>query len=345
MTTILVVDDQAINLKLLASILGRTPGVEVQTEVSAKQALAQSETKAWDLVIADYMMPEMDGLTFIRALRDLPQQAQTPVLMVTASTEPAVKYALLNMGVVDFLPKPVDAAELTARARNLISLHQATVALQHHNQALRKGVQEMTLELADRERETLLVLGRAAESRDPQTGRHLARMASYSRLIAQALALDEEAVDLIYLAAPMHDVGKIGTPDHILLNPGKLSAEEWEEMKRHTVYGFEIMGSSTSPVLKMGASIALCHHEAWDGTGYPRGIKGDAIPMAARIVTVADVFDALTSERPYKRAWTVEDAVQELKALAGIRLDARCVAALLSRMGEVMEIMKSHADH
>lgn len=342
MNTILIIDDHQINLLLLSKVLAKLPDTEVSTELHSPTALKACADNPWDLIVVDYMMPELNGLAFVRALRQLPGHAQTPVLMVTASTEPEVKYQLLDLGVVDFLTKPTDPSELTARARNLISLRCATRALEQHNASLRKGVQEMTIELAQREQESLLVLARAAESRDPETGHHLIRMSAYSRLIAQGLGLPEEMVEHIFLAAPVHDVGKIGIPDRILLNQGPLDADEWIEMKRHAQYGYDILSKSKTSILQLGAQIALNHHEAWNGSGYPNGLAGEAIPLAARIVTVADIFDALTSARPYKPAWTFEAAVQELKSLAGIRLDPRCVDAFLAQMDKVKEVKSAH---
>lgn len=344
MSKILLVDDQAINLLYLSKTLQRLPNAAIITSASANDALLLCERAQWDLIVADYMMPGMDGLEFIRKFRTMPGGEQTPVLMVTASADPGVKYQLLDLGVVDFLQKPVDASELIARARNLISLHQATSTLRDHNSELKKGVQLMTAELAERERESLLVLARAAESRDPETGYHLLRMAAYSKIIALALGLSEDEAEAIFLAAPMHDVGKIGIPDRILLKAGKLDADEWTEMQRHTQYGHDILGQSRTPTLRLGGVIALNHHEAWDGSGYPNGIQHDAIPLAARIVSVADVFDALTSARPYKAAWSLEDALVELRNLSGSRLDAQCVEAFFSALDAVKLIMNNHAD-
>jgi putative two-component system response regulator len=344
MSKILLVDDQAINLLYLTKTLNRLPDVEIVTATSALDALLLCRDTQWDLVVADYMMPEMDGLEFIRAFRNLPHGEQTPVLMVTASSDPNVKYQLLDLGVVDFLQKPVDASELTARARNLISLHKATAFLRGHNQELKKGVQLMTAELAERERESLLVLARAAESRDPETGFHLLRMAAYSKVVALTLGLSEDVAEEIFLAAPMHDVGKIGIPDRILLKAGKLDESEWDEMRKHTQYGYDILGQSRTPILKLGGVIALNHHEAWDGSGYPNGLHEDEIPLAARIVSVADVFDALTSARPYKAAWSMEDALLEMRNISGKRLDAKCVDAFFSSMNSVKQIMINHAD-
>lgn len=341
---ILLVDDHPVSLLYLQKTLSRLPDSYIATCSDAKKALDICKHEPWDLIVADYQMPGMNGLEFIRQFRQLSGGGDTPILMVTASTDLSVKYQLLDLGVVDFLQKPVDASEITARSRNLIALHNATLLLKNHNQELKKGVQEMTAALAERERESLLVLARAAESRDPQTGSHLTRMASYSKLIALELGLSEDEAEEIYLAAPMHDVGKIGIPDRILLKDGKLTPEEWLEMKRHTNYGFEILGTSETPILRLGGIIALNHHEAWDGSGYPNGKKGDEIPLCARIVAVADVFDALMSVRPYKKAWRLEEALDELNQISNVRLDANCVQAFMKSIDSVKEIMQLHAD-
>jgi response regulator RpfG family c-di-GMP phosphodiesterase len=341
---ILLVDDQPISLLYLKKTLSRLEDMEIVTSNDAKDALEMSKQAEWALIVADYQMPGINGLDFIRLYRQTKGCEETPILMVTASTDPSVKYQFLNLGVVDFLQKPADASEIIARARNLISLHVATVSLKNHNQELTKGVREMTKALAERERESLIVLARAAESRDPQTGSHLTRMASYSKIIALALGLSEAQADEIYLAAPMHDVGKIGIPDRILLKEGKLTPDEWLEMKRHTNYGHDILGNSLTPILKLGGEIALNHHEAWDGSGYPNGKMGREIPLSARIVAVADIFDALMSSRPYKKAWLLDDALNELTSVAGKRLDSECVDAFMRSMDSVKQIMNNHVD-
>lgn len=343
-TKILLVDDQPISLLYLKKTLSRLTDVQITTRFNANEALALCADTQWNLIVADYQMPGMNGLDFIRQFRKIKGGEETPILMVTASTDPDVKYQLLDLGIVDFLHKPADASEVIARARNLISLHKATASLKNHNQELKKGVQEMTKVLAEREQESLIVLAKAAESRDPQTGSHLLRMASYSKIIALALGLSEDEAEEIYLAAPMHDVGKIGIPDRILLKGGKLTPDEWLEMKQHTTYGYNILGSSVTPILKLGGVIALNHHEAWDGSGYPNGKKGHEIPLCARIVAVADVFDALMSARPYKQAWSLDEALNELTKISGVRLDAECVNAFMQSIDSVKKIMTHYAD-
>jgi putative two-component system response regulator len=343
-TKILLVDDQPVSLLYLKKTLSKLPNMQITTCSNAHAALNLFPNEQWDLIVADYQMPGMNGLDFIRQFRQIKGSEETPILMVTASTDPNVKYQLLDLGIVDFLQKPADASEIIARARNLISLHKAKISLKNHNLELKKGVQEMTKVLAEREQESLIVLARAAESRDPQTGSHLLRMASYSKVIALALGLSEEEAEEIYLAAPMHDVGKIGIPDRILLKDGKLTPEEWLEMKRHTNYGYDILRSSVTPILKLGGLIALNHHEAWNGSGYPNGKKGDEIPLCARIVAVADVFDALMSPRPYKEAWSLDQALDELTNISGVRLDSACVNAFMQSIDSVKHIMSNYAD-
>jgi two-component system, response regulator RpfG len=343
-TKILLVDDQPISLLYLKKTLSRLTDVQITTRFDANEALELCADTQWNLIVADYQMPGMNGLDFIRQFRGIKGGEETPVLMVTASTDPNVKYQLLDLGIVDFLHKPADASEVIARARNLISLHKATASLKNHNQELKKGVQEMTKVLAEREQESLIVLAKAAESRDPQTGSHLLRMASYSKIIALALGLSDDEAEEIYLAAPMHDVGKIGIPDRILLKGGKLTPDEWLEMKQHTTYGYNILGSSVTPILKLGGVIALNHHEAWDGSGYPNGKRGHEIPLCARIVAVADVFDALMSARPYKQAWSLDEALNELTKISGVRLDAECVNAFMQSIDSVKKIMTHYAD-
>ncbi|MFI0492261.1 HD domain-containing phosphohydrolase [Flavobacterium sp.] len=343
-TKILLVDDQPISLLYLKKTLSRLADMDITTCNDAKEALNLFPHEQWDLIVADYQMPGMNGLDFVRRFRQIQGSEETPILMVTASTDPNVKYQLLDLGIVDFLQKPADASEIIARARNLISLHKATVSLKNHNQELKKGVQEMTKVLAEREQESLIVLARAAESRDPQTGSHLLRMASYSKIIALALGLSEDEAEEIYLAAPMHDVGKIGIPDRILLKNGKLTSDEWLEMKRHTNYGYDILRSSATPILKLGGVIALNHHEAWNGSGYPNGKKGHEIPLCARIVAVADVFDALMSPRPYKEAWSLDEALNELTNISGVRLDSECVTAFMQSIDSVKQIMTNYVD-
>lgn len=341
---IMIVDDDPIQLLYLSKTLSKLSLTDIVTLTSSEKALELCANESWNLVIVDYEMPNINGVNFVTKLRALAHHSATPVLMVTASTDPLVKHKVLTHGTVDFLQKPVDAIELQARARNLIDLHLATQKLENKNVTLQKNVSSLIEELKLREYETLKVLARTAEFRDSDTGLHLIRMAEYSRLIARNLGLDSDTIQKIFLAAPMHDVGKIGIPDSILLKPGKLTPDEWLEMKKHAEYGYEILRHSRTPVLQLSGEIAWSHHEAWDGSGYPRGLVGKQIPISARIVAVADIFDALTTKRPYKTAWSVNAAIDELHQLSGKKVAPACVEALIQSRDEIHMIMEKNQD-
>jgi len=297
-----------------------------------------------DLVIVDYMMPEPDGLEFIQRLRRSRPAAETPVLMVTADHEKEIRYEALERGATDFLTKPVDRIEFTSRVKNMLALRRSHQALTNRAAMLADEVLKATAEIHAREKETLIRLAKAAEFRDPETGAHILRMAHYSRLIAAGLGLAEADQDRILQAAPMHDVGKLGTPDHILLKPARLAPEELTIMRRHAQIGFEILKDSASPVLRAGAVIALSHHERYDGSGYPNRLAGEEIPIEGRIVAVADVFDALTSERPYKKAWGLERAVEYLTSERGRHFDPRCVEAFFLEWNAVLAVRELYQD-
>jgi putative two-component system response regulator len=300
--------------------------------------LAWAASHTPDLVIVDYMMPDIDGLEFIQRFRALPQCSDIPILMITANDQKQVRYRALDSGANDFLAKPVDKVEFLARAKNMLSLSSARRKLADHAQWLASEVRKATEVILQRERDTVFRLCKAAEYRDPETGAHILRMAHYSQLIAKNLGLPIEQQELLLEAAPMHDLGKVGITDNILLKPGKLDAAEFEIMKQHAAFGYELLKDSTSRVLQAGAEIALGHHEKFDGSGYPQGLRGELIPLFSRIVAVADVFDALTSERPYKKAWTLEQAVDFLNAGAGSHFDPQCVQAFLNGFDEVLVI-------
>jgi two-component system response regulator RpfG len=297
-----------------------------------------------DLVLVDYMMPDMDGIEFVKRLRSLPGYEHVPIVMVTVHDDRKVRYAALDAGITDFLTKPVDARECLARCRNLLTLRRQQLALEDRRRLLEHMVEDATREVRDREKETLLRLARAGEFRDEETGYHLIRMSRYARLMATSIDLDHEEVESIELAAPLHDIGKIGIPDHILLKPAKLDEAEWKVMQRHPVIGHEILKGSASKYVRMGALIALGHHEKYDGSGYPNGLVGDHIPLCARIVTIADVYDALTSVRPYKEAWESERAFEYLLAQRGKHFDPRLVEAFLAAKEQVLAIQAEWRD-
>ena len=339
-----VVDDTQLNLFLIGKLVDRMQDARAHNFERPTAALEWCLANAPDLIIVDYMMPEMDGLEFIRRIRACRDRDDLPILMVTASHERDVRYAALDCGASDFLTKPVDAREFEARVRNMLKLRQAHLANEHRAETLAAEVRRATADILDRERETITRLSRAAEFRDPETGAHIQRMAHYSALVAARLGMPETEQELLLQAAPMHDVGKIGIPDYILLKPGKLSHEEFEVMKNHARLGHELLQGSGSAVLQAGAEIALSHHEKFDGSGYPNGLKGEAIPLLGRIVAVADVFDALTSERPYKKAWELDKAAAFLREGRGGHFDPACVDAFFAAWDEVPGVRERFAD-
>jgi len=335
---VLIVDDTEINLILFAALVKKLDDCVPHTFAQARDALSWAQDNDPDLVIVDYMMPDMDGLEFIRALREMPGRDAVPVVMITANDQKQLRYRALDLGANDFLTKPVDKVEFLARTRNMLQVSDARKQLADRASWLADEVRKATAEILARERETVFRLCKAAEYRDPETGAHILRMAHYSQLIARGLGLSVSDQDLLLEAAPMHDIGKVGIADKILLKPGRLDAEEFEVMKQHAIYGYELLHGSSSRVLQAGAEIARGHHEKFDGSGYPGGIAGSDIPIFSRIVAVADVFDALTSERPYKKAWTLEAAVDFLVQGSGSHFDPQCVQAFLNAWDDVMEI-------
>ncbi len=341
---VVIVDDTQINVTLMEALIKKIEGCKPVCFTDSARGLQWCIDNDPDLVIVDYMMPAPDGIEFIRRLREVPARHEVPILMVTADHEKEVRYRALETGATDFLTKPVDRIEFTSRARNMLAIRRSHVLLQDRAALLADEVRAATAEIHARERETIFRLARAAEFRDPETGAHILRMANYSRLIAEQLGWDAESQDQLLQAAPMHDVGKLGTPDHILLKPGRLTPEEFDVMKRHATIGWEILKDSSSPILGMAAEIALAHHEKYDGSGYPAGLAGADIPLTGRIVAVADVFDALTSARPYKHAWELEQAFDFLREGRGVHFDPACVDAFVACREAVLAVRERYQD-
>ena len=344
MYQVLIVDDNATNLTLFRHLLKKIDDLESICFSEPKQAIDWCGSHEPDLVLLDYMMPEMDGLEFIMRFKAIYEHQTIPIIMVTADTESDVRTNALDLGAYDFLNKPVDKLELLARVRNLLALRESQRALSDRAAWLAAEVKKSTEEIRAREREMIIRLSKAAEHRDPETGQHLLRMANYSRLIAGELGLSINEQDLILLAAPMHDIGKVATPDAILLKPGKLTEEEFFIMKQHASIGHAILDGSECDLISTAAILALTHHEKFDGSGYPNGLKGEDIPLYGRIVAVADVFDALTSPRPYKRAWTLEEACQFLRDNSGSHFDPQCVNAFFNVWDDVLDIHTRYQD-
>jgi putative two-component system response regulator len=332
---VVIVDDTQLNLTLLQHLVRKLPDCEALCFTDPVAGLDWCLANEPDLVVVDYNMPVLDGIELTKRFRV--RHPNIPVLMVTANHDTQVRHDALEIGVSDFLNKPLDNTEFKARSKNMLELRQ-------HQKNLEEKVRKATEVIRAQERETIFCLARAAEYRDPETGAHIIRMAHYSKHIAQNLGLSDEQQDLLLQAAPMHDIGKVGTPDMILLKPGKLTEQEFAIMKQHAEIGYEVLNTSSSPLLKVAAEIAHTHHEKFDGSGYPRGLKGNEIPLFGRIVSVADVFDALTSERPYKKAWTMEQASKLLSDGAGTHFDPECVSAFFVNFDEVLAIKNKFAD-
>lgn len=341
---IVIIDDTEINLALLRHLVDKLGPHTTSTFVDPMQGLSHCLASSPDLLIVDYMMPQLDGVELIRKIRATPGCQEIPILMITASDQISVRHRALHVGASDFLSKPVDNIEFQARVRNMLALRASQKRLEDHASWLAEEVLKATEEIVSRERETIVRLSRAAEFRDPETGAHILRMAHYAWLIAVRLGLPVPQQQLLLDAAPMHDVGKLGVPDHILLKPARLDAAEFETMKQHPRMGHRILSGSQSPLLQMAADIALHHHEKYDGSGYPQGLRGEAIPLTARIVAVADVFDALTSARPYKPAWEISRAVDFLRDESGRHFDPRCVDAFLDDFDAVLAIRDRYRD-
>lgn len=343
---IAIVDDTPLNLTLIQALVRKLtpPGTEIITFTSPLEGLQWCGSNEPDLLIVDYMMPDINGIEFIETVRKLYPADTVPILMVTAAHEKEVRYQSLTAGANDFLTKPIDRHEFDPRVRTMLSLRASQQRRRNWNDDLRQAVTLKTAEIVAREQETITRLARAAEFRDPETGAHIVRMAHYSQRIARQLGLDDELCERILSAAPMHDIGKVGTPDHILLKPGRLTAEELVVMHQHSRIGHDILKGSSSPMIQMAAEIALTHHEKFDGSGYPDGTIGEAIPISGRIVAVADVFDALTSPRPYKEAWPLERAFDFIKTGRGSHFDPACVDAFFAVIPEILLIRERFQD-
>ncbi|WP_019612709.1 HD domain-containing phosphohydrolase [Psychromonas ossibalaenae] len=343
---VLIVDDQSTGRMILGKIIQQiADDIKVVDFDDPEKALEWLRNNPVDLIVTDYKMPGLNGIEFIKEVRRIKSREHIPIMMITVVSEKAVRYEALEAGATAFLTRPIDQIECRTSCRNLLKLHKQHVIIQNRANWLAQQVHVATEQIIQREQETILRLAKAGEYRDEETGNHVIRMAKYSRKIAEELGLSEqECIDLEH-AAQMHDIGKIGIADYVLLKPGKLNDSEWEIMKTHTTIGYEILSNSQSKYMQLGAVIALNHHERFDGQGYPSGLKGEEIPLIARIVSVADVFDALLSVRPYKAAWPVENAIDFIKKQAGTQFDPQCVDAFCKRLAEITQIQIDYPDH
>jgi response regulator RpfG family c-di-GMP phosphodiesterase len=342
---VLIVDDESTICTILKEVVyGLDPDVVVKTFADPLKARAWAREHVADLILVDFHMPEMDGISFVNAVRGNPDYEHVPIIMVTVDVDSSLRFGALEAGVTDVLNKPLNVRECAARCRNLLKLRRQQLRLEERADVLSELVKRSTKNVRDREEETLIRLAKAGEFRDEETGNHVLRMARYSALIATAIGMDSTYADTILKAAPLHDIGKIGVPDNILLKPGRLTVEEWGIMCQHPQIGHEILKGSSSKYIRMGADIALAHHEKFDGSGYPSGLSGEAIPLAGRIVAIADVYDALTSARPYKARWESERAFGFLSDNSGRHFDPRLVRPFLQLREHVIEIQQQLLD-
>jgi len=339
---ILLVDDEDANLKLLSRILEPEGYKRLRTTTDPEEALELFDQLDPDLVLLDLLMPKMDGFEVLKEIRErTPEGTYLPVLILTSDHSQQAKRKGLEGGANDFLTKPLSPTEVRLRVKNLLETRFLHRALQNQNELLEARVRERTRDLESARMETLYRLARAAEYRDDQTGEHTRRVGRASGEIAMALGMSAVEVELIEMVAPLHDVGKIGVPDQILLSPDPLSDEEFEVMKTHTRIGGDLLGGSEFPLLRAAAEVARTHHERWDGAGYPDGLGGSDIPLMGRIVALADTFDALMHQRPYKEAWTLEQTLTEIEESREAHFDPDVVDAFRSTLLEAGEHLRA----
>jgi len=347
---IMVVDDEEPMQKLLRVNLS-VEGYDVVTAPDGIAALELMEGHEPDLIILDAMMPKMDGYAVAERLKWQDETKTIPIIMVTALRELEDRVKAWELGVDGFLTKPIERTELTTIVNSLLKVKDYNDHMRDYQRELEAELARRTEELQQAFRktktaslETIYRLARAAEYRDKDTGAHIQRVSHYAAAIARQIGLNDESVESILYAAPMHDVGKIGIPDRILLKPGKLDPGEWEIMKKHTVIGAEILSDSDADFIELAGVIALTHHEKWDGSGYPEGLKGTDIPLAGRITAIADVFDALTSKRPYKEPFSVEESLGIIGVGRGSHFDPKVVDAFLAIKDEILSIKEKYKD-
>jgi putative two-component system response regulator len=339
---VLLVDDAKSNVDVLVNALKDT--YKLGVSLNGEDALRFAKQNLPDLILLDIIMPGTDGFAVCDRLKSDPLTRDIPIIFITAMDDLTHKTKGFDAGAVDYITKPFDITEVKARVKTHLTLKLAVEALKNQNAILEEMVLERTRELRKAQIEVINRLGKAAEFRDQDTGTHINRMSKYCRLMGKALGLSREEYDRLDLASTMHDVGKIGISDNILLKPGKLDNKEWESMRSHTRIGEELLSGGTSQLLEVARIIAMTHHEKWDGTGYHQHLKGKDIPLVGRITCICDVFDALISRRPYKDPWPVDQALAEIKKGSGVFFDPELVEVFLSLEPEIRKIVETHQD-
>jgi len=335
--TILIVDDTPENIDVLVGIL--KDEYEMIAALNGSKALKIIQSgKQPDLILLDVMMPEMDGYQVCKRLKADYTTRHIPVIFVTAKVSVDDELKGFALGAADYISKPFSPPVIKARIKTHLALYDQNNELEHKVIARTEELNNTRMQIIQR-------LGRAAEYKDNETGMHVIRMSHYSRVLGLAAGMNDEEADMLLNAAPMHDIGKIGIEDKIILKPGKLDAEEWAIMQTHCQIGAEIIGDDASELLKMAKIVAMTHHERWDGSGYPKGLKEEEIPRVGRIIAIADVFDALTSKRSYKQAWSVGDAIEQIKKDAGKHFAPYLVSLFIEALPEILSIKGKYQEN
>lgn len=342
--SILIVDDEPANLRLLEKMLTGKGYCQLELVQDARKVLETYQAKRPDLILLDINMPHLDGYQVMEQLKALNDPMLPPIVILTAQHGKEYLLKALAGGARDFIAKPFDLNELLMRVRNMLDAQLAHRLLHEQKQVLEEMVRARTEELRRTRLQVVQRLGMAAEYRDEETGSHILRMSHTAALLARGLGWSEDDCELLLHACPMHDIGKIGIPDAVLLKPGKFEPHEWETMKTHVEIGHRLLEGDDSDLMRLASEIAYNHHEKWDGGGYPRGLSGEDIPLAGRIASLADVFDALISKRPYKKPWSVEDAVSYIKENSGKHFDPQVVEAFVRELPRVLEIHERFAE-
>ncbi|MFH2123285.1 MAG: HD domain-containing phosphohydrolase [Pseudomonadota bacterium] len=343
-SNILIVDDNPANISLLECILEDEGYEQFTSTIDPRMVLPLCQQDDFDLILLDIRMPYMSGLEVMQQLRDQLTDDYLSVLVLTAQTDMQTRQEALKLGAKDFVTKPFEQWEVMLRIRNLLETRHFYKKQLIRGDVLEEEVKRRTEEIRSVQLEIIRRLGLAGEYRDNETGAHVVRMSRMAEIIARGAGLDSKICELVLFSSPMHDIGKIGIPDKVLLKPGPLDADEWEIMKNHVRIGKEIIGDYPAEIMWMAGTIALSHHERWDGSGYPQGLKGEDIPIYGRIAAISDVFDALLSRRPYKDPWPPERALQLIQEEAGKHFDPRLVQVFVDNFHAIMEVQTAFAD-
>ncbi|MFQ5344871.1 MAG: HD domain-containing phosphohydrolase [Mariprofundus sp.] len=340
--TILIVDDAPENIDVLKGILSDT--YKIKAAIHGEKALKSAFNAPPDLILLDIMMPDMDGYEVCRRLKADSRTRSIPVIFVTAKGEVEDETQGFELGAVDYITKPVSPPVVQARVQTQLALYDQNRVLEQKVTERTAEIQSLNMEIEDTQKEVVFTMGSIGETRSKETGNHVKRVAEYSRIFALHYGLPEEEANLIKMASPMHDIGKVGIPDNILNKPGRLTPEEFEHMKKHAELGYEMLKHSSRPILKAAATLAYEHHEKWNGTGYPQGLKGEETHIYGRITAIADVFDALGSDRCYKKAWNDDKIFTLIREERGEHFDPKLVDIFFDHLDEFLTVRDSYRD-